>query len=125
MNRIVTITKNSLPHWSDVGALTTAGTVAATIFCCLPFATGVVGTAVAAFGARLMPLQPLFIGLSLSSLAYSFYATYRPGATCSANNCDVPAALRRRRLVLWLVTLAVVVMLTANWWANWAIYWSL
>jgi len=117
--------KRSLAGWSDVGALTTAGTVAATIFCCLPFATGVVGAVLAAFGARLMPLQPLFIGLSLSSLGYSFYQAYRPGATCSAETCDVPTALRRRRRVLWAVTLAVVVMLTANWWANWVIYWSL
>jgi len=88
--------KKAAAHWSDLGALTTAGTVAATIFCCLPFATGVVGAALAAFGARLMPLQPLFIGLSLSSLAYSFYQAYRPGATCAA-----------------------------DWWANWVIYWSL
>src|SRR5262249_37660608 len=117
--------KGSVALWSDLGALTTAGTVAAAIFCCLPFATGVVGAALAAFGARLIPLQPLFVGLSLSSLAYSFYQTYRPGATCSADVCDVSTALRRRRLVLWVVTFAVAAMLTANWWANWAIYWSL
>jgi hypothetical protein len=35
--------KRSVAHWSDLGALTPAGTVAATVFCCLPFATGVVG----------------------------------------------------------------------------------
>jgi MerT mercuric transport protein len=117
--------KGSAAQWSDVGALTTAGTVAATILCCLPFATGVVGAALAAFGSRLMPLQPLLIGLSLSSLAYSFYQAYRPAATCSADTCDVPTALRRRRVALWVVTFAVFAMLTANWWANWAIYWSL
>src|SRR5215471_9483794 len=110
--------KDSAAHWSELGALTTAGTVAATIFCCLPFATGVVGAALAAFGARLMSLQPLFVGLSLSSLAYSFYQAYRPGATCSADGCDVPTALRRHRLLLWVVTVAVIVMLTANFWAN-------
>ena len=117
--------KKAVAHWSDLGALTTAGTVAATIFCCLPFASGVVGAALAAFGARLMPLQPLFIGLSLSSLAYSFYQAYRPGARCAADECDVPTALRRRRLLLWVVTIAVIAMLTATWWANWVIYWSL
>ena len=117
--------KDSPAHWSDLGALATAGTVAATIFCCLPFATGVVGAALAAFGARLMPLQPLFVGLSLSALVYSFYQAYRPGATCAAEGCDLSTALRRRRLVLWGVAFAVIVMLTANWWANWVIYWSL
>ena len=35
-------------RWSEVGALTSAGTVAATILCCLPFATGIVGASVAA-----------------------------------------------------------------------------
>lgn len=38
--------------WSQIGALTTAGTVAATILCCLPFATGIVGAGVAAVGAQ-------------------------------------------------------------------------
>ena len=114
--------KSLVAHWSDLGALTTAGTVAATIFCCLPFATGVAGAALAASGARLMPLQPLFVGLSLSALAYSYYQAYRPGATCSADGCDVPTTLRRRRVVFWVVTFAVIAMLTANWWASWAIY---
>jgi len=117
--------KNSPPLWSDVGALATAGTVAATIFCCLPFATGLLGAALAAFGARLTPLQPVFICLSVGFIAYSFYQAYRPGATCSADGCDVPTALRRRRLVLWVVAFAVVAMLTTNLWANWVIYWSL
>src|SRR5262249_11534043 len=117
--------KVRVEHWTELGALTTAGTVAATIFCCLPFATGVIGAALAAFGARLMPLQPVFVGLSLSALAYSFYQAYRPGATCSVDRCDIPTALRRRRLVLWVVAVAVVAMLTASWWANWVIYWSL
>jgi hypothetical protein len=50
--------------WSEVGALTSAGTVAATIFCCLPFATGIIGASVAAFGARFAPFQPFLIGTS-------------------------------------------------------------
>jgi len=70
-----------LAKWSDVGAITSAGTVAATIFCCLPFATGLIGAGVAAFGTRIAPLQPYLIGLSLASLAYSFYEAYRPDPT--------------------------------------------
>jgi hypothetical protein len=34
---------------------------------------------VAAFGTRIAPFQPYPIGLSLASLASSFYETYRPG----------------------------------------------
>ena len=55
-------------RWAQAGALTTAGTVAATILCCLPFATGIVGATLAA---------------------------------------------------------VVVLLLTASWWANWVIYWTL
>ena len=65
-----------LAQWSDVGAITSAGTVAATIFCCLPFATGLIGASVAAFGSRIAPFQPYLIGLSVASLAYSFYEAY-------------------------------------------------
>jgi len=111
--------------WSEVAALTSAGTVAATIFCCLPFATGIVGASVAAFGARFAPFQPYFICTSLALLAYSFYQAYRPDPTCAADSCDAPASVRRRRLALWVVTVAVVALLTASWWANWLIYWSL
>ena len=109
----------------EAGAITSAGTVAATIFCCLPFATGIVGASVAAFGARFAPFQPYLIGTSVTLLAYSFYQAYRPDPTCAADSCDVPASVRRRRLALWVVTVPVVALLTASWWANWLIYWSL
>ena len=112
-------------RWSDVGALTSAGTVAATILCCLPFATGIIGASVAAFGARFAPLQPYLIGVSVVLLAYSFYQAYRRDATCSADGCDLPTSARRRRITLWAVTLVVVGLLTLNEWASWLIYWSL
>lgn len=112
-------------RWAEAGALGTAGTVAATIFCCLPFATGIIGASVAAFGARFALLQPYLMGTSLVLLAYSFYQAYRPDAACAADGCDIPASVRRRRVLLWVVTVAVVGLLTASWWANWLIYWSL
>ena len=112
-------------RWSEVGALTSAGTVAATILCCLPFATGIIGASVATVGARFVPFQPYLIGLSLGLLAYSFYQAYRRDATCAADGCDMPTSLRRRRITLWFVSSVVVGFLTANWWANWLIYGSL
>lgn len=111
--------------WSEVGALTSAGTVAATVFCCLPFATGIMGASVAAFGARFAPLQPYLIATSLAMLAYAFYQAYRPDPACAADSCDVPASVRRRRIVLWIVTVAIGALLTVSWWANWLIYWTL
>jgi hypothetical protein len=111
---------------SEVGALSTAGTVAATIFCCLPFATGILGASVAAYGARFAPLQPYLAGVSVGFLLYSFYQAYRPSAlVCVGESCDVSRPLRYRRLALWLVTVIVCLLLTAPWWANWVIYWSL
>jgi hypothetical protein len=111
---------------SEVGALSTAGTVAATIFCCLPFATGIVGASVAAYGARFAPLQPYLAAVSVGFLAYSFYQAYRPAAVaCVPESCEVPRSLRSRRIALWLVTVLVALLLTAPWWANWVIYWSL
>ena len=112
-------------RWSEVGALTSAGTVAATILCCLPFATGIIGASVAAVGARFVPFQPYLIAVSVGLLAFSFYQAYRPDATCAGDGCDVPTSLRRRRITLWLVTLVVGGLLTVNWWASWLIYWSL
>ena len=112
-------------RWSEVGALTSAGTVAATILCCLPFATGIVGASVAAFGARFVPFQPYLVAVTVSLLAYSFYQAYRRNPMCAADGCELPTSVRRRRITVWLVTVVVVGLLTMNWWASWVMYWTL
>lgn len=109
-----------------VGALTTAGTVAATVFCCLPFATGILGAGVAAFGARFVPFQPYLVALSLGLLGYAFYQAYRPGAAaCVGERCDTSSTTRYRRAIVWLLAIIVLLLLTVSWWASWVIYWSL
>lgn len=113
-------------HWSEAGAIASAGTVAATIFCCLPFATGVLGAGVAAFGARFEPLRPYLIGVSLAFVAYTVYDTYRPGARrCSPDGCEVAGPSVGRQVFVWLFAAAVVLMLTTSWWAGEVIYWML
>jgi mercuric ion transport protein len=113
-------------QWAGAGALGAAGTVAATILCCLPFATGILGAGVAAVGARFAPFQPYLAALSLGLLGYATYQVYRPGAVaCVGERCDVPSSLRYRRLSVWVMTVVVVLLLTASWWANWVIYWML
>ena len=109
-------------RWSELGALTSAGTVAATILCCLPFATGVIGASVAAVGARFVPFQPYLAAASLGLLAYSFFQAYRREPTCAERTCDPPMPVRRRRITVWLVTIVVAGLLTVNWWASWLIY---
>ncbi|MGH9330432.1 MAG: mercuric transporter MerT family protein, partial [Vicinamibacterales bacterium] len=64
-------------RWSEAGALTSAGTVAATIFCCLPFASGVLGAGLAAAGARFAPFRSYLAALSVTFLGYAFYQAYR------------------------------------------------
>lgn len=113
------------PRWSEIGALASAGTVAATILCCLPFATGVVGASLAAVGARFAPYQPDLAILSLSLLGYAFVQAYRRTPVCATDGCDAAAITRRRRIVLWISAAIVVALLTAQWWANWVIYWTL
>jgi MerT mercuric transport protein len=111
--------------WSGVGALTTAGTLAATIFCCLPFATGVIGAGVAAFGARVARFQPILATASLALLVHAFYRAYRPDPTCATEACALPSSVRHRRMILWIITVAVLAMLTTSWWASWLIYLTL
>ncbi|HYX82470.1 MAG TPA: mercuric transporter MerT family protein [Gemmatimonadales bacterium] len=119
------MTRNSRVSWSELGALTSAGTVAATILCCVPFATGVLGASVAAFGARFEPFRPYLVGVSLAMLGYAFYQAYRSDPPCADDECHVQSTTRIRRGLLWIVTALIVVFLTAPWWANWVIYWSL
>jgi hypothetical protein len=115
----------NIGRWSEAGALTTAGTAAATIFCCLPFASGVVGASVAAAGARLAPLRSYFVVLSVAFLGYACYQVYRRESPHCRDTCDMPITLRRRRLAFWTIAVLVASLLTASWWANWIIYWTL
>ena len=113
-------------RWAGAGALGAAGTVAATIFCCLPFATGMLGAGLAAVGARFAPFQPYLAALSLGLLGYAWYQAYRPGkVTCVDERCDIPSSLRLRRVTVWVMTVVVLLLLTVSWWANWVIYWTL
>lgn len=111
---------------SEAGAITSASTVAATIFCCLPFASGVVGAGVAAFGAQFAAFRSHFMGLSVACLAYAFYHTYRLGAARCDDRCrETRSTERRRQFALFGITALVLLLLTSSWWANWIIYWML
>lgn len=111
---------------SEVGALASAGSVAATILCCLPFATGVLGASVAAFGARFEPARPYLMALSLACVVYTMYETYRGGSRrCGPDGCEVAGPSVGRQVFVWALTVVVVLMLTTSWWASEVIYWTL
>lgn len=106
--------------------MTTAGTVAATVLCCLPFATGVIGATIAAVGAQFAPVRPCLVVVSVSLLAYAFYNTYRDApAPCAEGACPPSSGRRPRRVAVWIVAIVVGLLLSASWWLNWIIYWTL
>lgn len=104
-----------------------AGTVAATVFCCLPFAVGAFGAGIAAVGARFAPLRTYLSVFSLAFLAYAFVAAYRQSdaGDCPDGSCATSSGRRRPRVVVWIVAVVVILLLTAGSWANWIIYWTL
>jgi hypothetical protein len=111
---------------SAAGAIASAGTVAATILCCLPFATGVVGASVAVVGARFEPVRPYLIAISAACVAYALFETYRPGARrCGPDGCVNAGPSVGRQVFVWALTIAVALMLTTSWWVNEVIYWML
>lgn len=80
--------------------------------CVFPVALSFLGASGLAFAAALTPYRPYFIGLTLISLAASYYFTYRPQKDCALD--DACAAPRRRRfqvVLLWLVTALVLILL--------------
>jgi len=58
----------------------------------------------------LEPYQPIFIGLTGLFLALAFRKLYLAPASCSA--CVDQAAIRRQRLLFWLVALLLAVVLS-------------
>ena len=111
---------------SEAGALASAGTVAATMLCCLPFATGAIGASLAAAGAQFEPIRPYLTVVSLACVAFMLVETYRPhAARCGPDGCTIVRPTIGRQIVVWLLTIAVVLLLTAPWWASAAIYWML
>lgn len=71
---------------------------------------GVAGTLVA-----FEPYRPLFIAVALAALGYAGWKIYRgPAAECAPGEvCAVPAVNRIYKVVFWIVTLAVLLLLAA------------
>lgn len=88
--------------------------------CCLgPVVLSLVGAgALGAAATRLEPYRPYFIGLTVVLLGAAFFATYRPGrATCGPDGC-APASRRTAKIVLWLVTVVVVLLVAFPYYVN-------
>lgn len=97
---------------------------AAAWLCCFPFALGALGAG-SALASTLGPLRPYLIGLSILLWTLAFFALYRPGRSCVADECASRRSLRLQRVGLWLAGLISLAMITAPYWSHWMIYWML
>lgn len=83
--------------------------------CCLgPLVLAVVGIGGAASALALAPYRPYLLVLTAGFLGFAFYLTYRrPASACGPGNaCERPKANKVGKMLLWLVTLAVVLAAT-------------
>ncbi len=93
--------------------------------CCLgPVLFSLLGAgALGAAAVRLEPLRPIFIALTGALLAAGFYVTYRRpvAANCGPDGTCTPASNRRARVLLWVSTGIVILLVTFPYYVNWLI----
>jgi len=61
----------------------------------------------------LEPYRPIFIGITLVFLFMAFRKLYIVPRQCAPEDaCAVPATLRNQRIIFWLVTALLIILLT-------------
>jgi mercuric ion transport protein len=98
--------------------------IAASICCIGPIAAAFLGFTSFAALVKYEPLRPLFTAVTVAFLGGSFYLAYRkppvetcePGSLCAEHNLP-----RFTRVLLWIVTAIVFVVLTFPTWSNWVL----
>ena len=108
-------------------AASVVAAVGASICCIGPIAAAFLGlTSLAALG-QYEAVRPLFTFITLAFLAGAFYLAYRkrpaeacePGSVCATHG---PSTVQRiNRIVLWMVTTIVLIILTFPTWSNWVL----
>ena len=98
--------------------MTAAGSVLSAILasaCCIgPVVFAVLGISGAALAHRLEPFRPYLLVVTFGLLGTSFYFTYRPSQVACGpeGTCEMPAANRAGRVMLWIA--AAIVMLATT-----------
>lgn len=94
------------------GALAAIGASVCCVGPLLLLALGIGGAWIAHLTA-LEPLRPWFTAVTLVFLGLSFHWLYFGPQSCEpGDSCAVPAVLKRRRLIFWIVTLAILALLS-------------
>jgi len=62
------------------------------------------------------PYRPIFIGITLIFLGLTFRKLYMTPQTCAIDKpCAQPANLRKQRIIFWLVSIFVLVVMSFPW----------
>jgi mercuric ion transport protein len=98
---------------------TAVGSVLAALgasICCIgPVVLSALGAgALGAAAARFEVYRPIFLAVTAALLGAAFYTTYRPSRAelCDTDGTCRPASKRAAKIVLWLATLLVVLLVT-------------
>lgn len=93
--------------------------------CCLgPVALSAIGAgAIGAAAVKLEPLRPVFLTITAALLGTAFFVTYRRAAPdqCGPGDSCAPSSKRTAKVVLWLATILVVLLVTFPYYINWLV----
>lgn len=108
-------------------AASIAAAVGASICCIGPIVAAFFGLTSFAALVKYEPLRPLFTVVTLLFLAGAFYLAYReqPADACERGSvCETHGPTRVQkvnRIVLWIVTAVVLIIVTFPTWLNWVL----
>jgi mercuric ion transport protein len=92
----------------------------ASICCVGPLVLLALGVSGAWIGSltALEPYRPILIGVTVVFLGLAFYRLYLARPACSPESaCGNPPALRRQRVIFWIVTVLVLGLIAVPWFA--------
>ena len=90
------------------------GAILASVCCIGPVVLAGLSVGAVAAAQSLASWRPVFLALTTIFLGAGFYFTYRKPRqeACTGEACEVPGLARWSRLVLWVVTIVVLVLVT-------------